>query len=307
MLLDKGANINKKERGGRTALTRAIENGSQEIVKMLLDKKANINRVYRLPEFEDLWVRHGTILWKRFEAYITGVRKDEAEGDWRRGVALQTMQLGTRIMAPTMQRWDRRHQQREAGGVEEDEESALFTRGLEKLEGRAEVFQETHGLLRLIGAPIAALFYQYYRTPLSRAAERGDLALVTQLLDWPGTQPKQSTFIRTPLSLAAENGHGSVVKLLVERNADINFKFIGGRTPLSYAAENGHRDVVEVLLRSDTLDVDSKETDTLRIPQATDNGEPDLIVTLAESKLMTAGPPCPMLQRRGSRRWWKYY
>lgn len=107
--------------------------------------------------------------------------------------------------------------------------------------------------------------------------------------------------------MAAENGHGSVVKLLVERNADINFKFIGGRTPLSYAAENGHRDVVEVLLRSDTLDVDSKETDTLRIPQATDNGEPDLIVTLAESKLMTAGPPCPMLQRRGSRRWWKYY
>lgn len=182
-----------------------------------------------------------------------------------------------------------------------------LSRGLEKLEGRAEVFQEIHGLLRLIGAPIAALFYQYYRTPLSRAAERGDLALVTQLLDWPGTQPKQSTFIRTPLSLAAENGHGSVVKLLVERNADINFKFIGGRTPLSYAAENGHRDVVEVLLRSDTLDVDSKETDTLRIPQATDNGEPDLIVTLAESKLMTAGPPCPMLQRRGSRRWWKYY
>ncbi|QRD90568.1 nucleoside phosphorylase [Aspergillus flavus] len=145
--------------------------------------------------------------------------------------------------------------------------------GLEKLEGRAEVFQEIHGLLRLIGAPIAALFYQYYRTPLSRAAERGDLALVTQLLDWPGTQPKQSTFIRTPLSLAAENGHGSVVKLLVERNADINFKFIGGRAPLSYAAENGHRDVVEVLLRSDTLDVDSKETDTLRIPQATDNAD----------------------------------
>ncbi|UDD60509.1 hypothetical protein AFCA_007902 [Aspergillus flavus] len=258
---------------------------------MLLDKKANVNRVYRLPEFEDLWVRHETILWKRFEAYITGVGKDRAEVDWRRCVALQTMQLSTRIMAPTMQRWDRRHQQREAGGVEEDEESALFTRGLEKLEGRAEVFQEIHGLLRLIGAPIAALFYQYYRTPLSRAAERGDLALVTQLLDWPGTQPKQNTFIRTPLSLAAENGHGSVVKLLVERNADINFKFIGGRTPLSYAAENGHRDVVEVLLRSDTLDVDSKETDTLRIPQATDNGEPDLIVTLAESKLMTAGPP----------------
>lgn len=128
VLLDKGANINKEERSGRTALSRAIENGSQEIVKMLLDKKANVNRVYRLPEFEDLWVRHETILWKRFEAYITGVGKDRAEVDWRRGVALQTMQLSTRIMAPTMQRWDRRHQQREAGGVEEDEESALFTR-----------------------------------------------------------------------------------------------------------------------------------------------------------------------------------
>ena len=128
VLLDKGANINKEERSGRTALSRAIENGSQEIVKILLDKKANVNRVYRLPGFEDLWVRHETILWKRFEAYITGVGKDRAEVDWRRGVALQTMQLSTRIMAPTMQQWDRRHQQREAGGVEEDEESALFTR-----------------------------------------------------------------------------------------------------------------------------------------------------------------------------------
>ena len=64
-------------------------------------------------------MRHETILWKRFEAYITGVGKDRAEVDWRRCVALQTMQLSTRIMAPTMQRWDRRHQQREAVRQEE--------------------------------------------------------------------------------------------------------------------------------------------------------------------------------------------
>ncbi|KAE8310516.1 ankyrin repeat-containing domain protein [Aspergillus transmontanensis] len=331
MLLDKGANINKKERGGRTALSRAIENGSEEIVKMLLERKANVNRAYRLPEFEDRWVRYGTILWKKIHALLTSGDEDEAELHWLLAVSIQTMRLGTRIMAPTMQRWDRRHQQREAGGVEEDEESALYTRlfesyqkmgirlgylsgdilfrlerpfrklsrGLEKLEERSELFREVRGPIRLILAPLGTLFYQYYRTPLSRAAERGDLALVTQLLDWPGSHPSQSTFIRTPLSLAAEHGHGSVVKLLVERNADVNFKFMGSRTPLSYAAENGHRDVVEVLLRSNTLDVDPKETYTLRIPQTTDNDEADLRAIFANSKLMNGRTPLSYAAEKG--------
>ncbi|KAE8398441.1 ankyrin repeat-containing domain protein [Aspergillus pseudonomiae] len=78
----KETNINKKERGGRTALSRAIENGSQEIVKMLLDKKVNVDRAYRLPEFEDRCVRYGTILRKKIHALLTNGDKDEAEGHW---------------------------------------------------------------------------------------------------------------------------------------------------------------------------------------------------------------------------------
>ncbi|GAB1207272.1 hypothetical protein APSETT445_005985 [Aspergillus pseudonomiae] len=78
----KETNINKKERGGRTALSRAIENGSQEIVKMLLDKKVNVDRAYRLPKFEDRCVRYGTILRKKIHALLTNGDKDEAEGHW---------------------------------------------------------------------------------------------------------------------------------------------------------------------------------------------------------------------------------
>ena len=53
---------------------------------------------------------------------------------------------------------------------------------------------------------------------------------------------------RTPLSCAAERGDVNVVKALLAAKADPNVMDNNGRTPLSYAAEKGDVNVVKALL-----------------------------------------------------------
>src|SRR5439155_12109368 len=55
---------------------------------------------------------------------------------------------------------------------------------------------------------------------------------------------------RTPLSWAAEYGNVDVVKSLLNANANIEAADKYGRTPLNWAALNGHVDVVKSLLNA---------------------------------------------------------
>jgi len=52
---------------------------------------------------------------------------------------------------------------------------------------------------------------------------------------------------RTPLSRAAEKGEIEVVKLLLENGARPDFEDSSGQTPLSRASDGGHATVVELL------------------------------------------------------------
>ena len=97
--------------------------------------------------------------------------------------------------------------------------------------------------------------YNNGRTPLSYAAERGEEAIVKMLLDRKDINVKiQDNDGRTPLSYAALMGRESIVKMLLDRK-DITVKIQDndGRTPLSYAALMGRRSIVEQLInRKDT-------------------------------------------------------
>ena len=48
LLLDKGADVEVKEEGGGTPLTKAINAGSEVMIKLLLEKGAKVNYVYRV-------------------------------------------------------------------------------------------------------------------------------------------------------------------------------------------------------------------------------------------------------------------
>ena len=88
--------------------------------------------------------------------------------------------------------------------------------------------------------------------PFIEAAEKGDVALVSQILE-QGADINQREYGWTALILAAEKGHETIVKHLIEKGAEINRhgwrpSMVPGLTALMAAASNGHETIVKHLL-----------------------------------------------------------
>ncbi|XP_064481611.1 ankyrin repeat domain-containing protein 50-like [Ornithodoros turicata] len=98
------------------------------------------------------------------------------------------------------------------------------------------------------------------RTALIAAAYMGHAEIVEHLLEQGAQVNHADADGRTALSVAAlcvpaSEGHAAVVALLLERNADVDHKDNEGMTPLLVAAFEGHKDVCELLLEGEA-DVD---------------------------------------------------
>jgi ankyrin repeat protein len=84
------------------------------------------------------------------------------------------------------------------------------------------------------------------------AVRKGDLALVTSLLDKGADVNAKFRYGTTALFKAAERGYLEIVKLLLARGADASVKdTFYGATAMTWALENGHADVVSALLEKD--------------------------------------------------------
>ena len=83
---------------------------------------------------------------------------------------------------------------------------------------------------------------------LYRAAERGDVTRMTELIDEGADLNRAFDGDGTPLIAAARAGKVAAVKLLLDRGADPNLAVPGDGNPLIMAARDGHRDVVALLL-----------------------------------------------------------
>jgi ankyrin repeat protein len=99
------------------------------------------------------------------------------------------------------------------------------------------------------------------RTMLLWAVENGHEAVVRLLLATSIVDVESKDVVgRTLLSRAAGYGHEAVVRLLLATgNVDVESKDMVGQTPLSRAAENGHEAVVRLLLATGIVDVESKD------------------------------------------------
>ena len=93
-------------------------------------------------------------------------------------------------------------------------------------------------------------------TPLTQAAFRGDIDVVTELLN-KGANVNEKDDANTALHLAAWEGHDEVVKLLLDRGAYVDPKGGWNKTPLVFAAEHAHIKTARLLVeRGAKLDID---------------------------------------------------
>ncbi|KAH0599448.1 hypothetical protein MHUMG1_02236 [Metarhizium humberi] len=107
--------------------------------------------------------------------------------------------------------------------------------------------------------------YREYRdcqTPLTYAIQREEKRLIDLLIDREGVnvaQPNKSG--RTPLSYAAENGDVALTKRLLPRYTDTDIGHIDddGREAISYAASAGSKEVVELLLSQNGVDANQRD------------------------------------------------
>jgi ankyrin repeat protein len=85
---------------------------------------------------------------------------------------------------------------------------------------------------------------------LIEAANSGDTAEVTKLIEAGANINIQDNTGATPLFRASFNRHLDTIKVLISWGADINIQDNDGLTPIWTAIENGHTDVVKYLLLS---------------------------------------------------------
>ena len=86
--------------------------------------------------------------------------------------------------------------------------------------------------------------------PISIAAKRGSLDMITLLLDFGCTLHFPKSTDCHPLLLASAEGHLDVVKFLVSNKVDVNVSDSLAWTPLTHASWSGHTDIVRYLINN---------------------------------------------------------
>ena len=212
LLLEKGANVNAKEDNGETALHEAAWGGHEAVVQLLLEKGANVNAKENNREKTAL--------------HPAAMRGHEV-------VVQLLLEKGADVNAK-----------------KDDGETALHEAAWGGYEAIVRLLLEKW-------ADINIKDKSGY-TALHWAAWGGHEATVQQLLEKGADVNTKGDFGATALHQAAWGGHEAVVRLLLEKGADFNAKGNDGETALHKAARDGYEAVVQQLLEKGP-DVNTKD------------------------------------------------
>ncbi|RDW57753.1 hypothetical protein BP5796_12554 [Coleophoma crateriformis] len=213
LLLEKGADLETKDQYGRTPLSWAAANGYEAIVQLLLEKGADL---------------------------------DTKDHDGRTPLSLATENGHEAMIQLLLEK---------GADLETKNQYGRTPLSLAVEEGHEDIVQ----LLLEKGADPDTKDHDGW-TPLSLAAANGHEAIVQLLLEKGADLDTKNQHGRTPLSLAAEEGHEAIVQLLLEKGADLDTKNQHGRTPLSFATAHRHEAIVQLLLEKGA-DPDTKDHD----------------------------------------------
>ncbi|RDL30832.1 Uncharacterized protein BP5553_10177 [Venustampulla echinocandica] len=215
LLLEKDADLETKNKYSQKPLSLAARNGHDAVVKLLLEKDADLetrNKLGRTP-----------LSWAAGNGYDTVVKLLlEKDAD------LETK--------------DNKYGQTPLSWAARNGHDIVVKLLLEK------------------DADLETKDKYYSWTPLSWAVRNRHDTVVKLLLEKDADlETKGNKYGQTPLSWAARNGYDTVVKLLLEKDADLETKDkYYGWTPRLWAARNGHDTVVKLLLEKDA-DLETKD------------------------------------------------
>jgi ankyrin repeat protein len=242
------ANVDFKDKFGRTAILCAATNGHLAVVKRLLQERADVNAAAA-----------------RYKAGKTALQA--ASGGGHLAVVLRLLQGKADVNAAAADGGRTALQAAAEGGhlavVERLLQERADVNAAAAADGGRTALQAAAGgghlpvverLLQEKADVNAAAAYDGGRTALQAAAEGGHLAVVERLLqekaDINAAAAKDGGG-RTALQAAAGGGHLAVVERLLQERADVDAAAsqFCGRTALQAAAEGGHVAVVERLLQ----------------------------------------------------------
>lgn len=251
LLLDKGANIDSKNKYfGRTPLSWAAEEGHKVVVELLLGKGADRDSADKSGQTPLLWAAK-----KGCEAIVkllleNGANRDSNDNDGRTPLSWAAGNGRERVVKLLL--WE---------GAKRD---IRDNKGWTPLSWAAGYGHDAVVNLLLENEAERDLKTSSGQTPLLLAAKKGHEAVVKLLLENGAESDLVDSQGRTPLWWALANRHEVVVKLLLENGADRESVDEDGRTPLMWAAGHGNDAVVELLLEKgakiDSVDNDGRTT-----------------------------------------------
>ena len=235
LLLEKGANIKEAAFNGLTPIHQASIHGHIEVVKLLLEKGANIKEA----AFDGSTPIHQALIHGHIE------------------VVKLLLEKGADVKAAAFDGSTPLHQ-------------AL-------IHGHVEVVK----LLLEKGADIEAAASNG-STPLHQALINGHVNIIELLLEKGADIEAATSNGSTPLHQASIHGHVEVVKLLLEKGADIEAAASNGSTPLHQASIYGHVEVIKLLLEKGA-DIEAAASNGLTpLCRASMNGRVEAVKLLLE-------------------------
>uniref|UniRef100_A0A0G4HYK4 Uncharacterized protein n=1 Tax=Chromera velia CCMP2878 TaxID=1169474 RepID=A0A0G4HYK4_9ALVE len=233
-------NLDWQDKIGKTALSLASENGHTDIVRLLVDAKANV-------DMEDKTSKKTALIWASENGHTDIVRllvDAKANVDMQNKNSKKTALLWAsdnghtdivRLLVDAK------------ANVDMQDQSGKTALMCASLAGHTDV-------VRLLVDAKASVDMQDKKgnSVLMLAIQKENVEMVEYLLARPGSATQTVANIpdpqgRTPLFRAAAGGHIFLVELLLRRGADPSLKDASGNTALAVAEEAGKMQVVERL------------------------------------------------------------
>jgi ankyrin repeat protein len=246
LLLENKAEVNIVGRTG-TALMEAARYGSTEIARLLIENDADV-------DYTDLYCTMPALMLATLYGHTEIVQLllenkanvDAATNDGKTALVLACSRGHLKIVELLIAAGADVHNVKNVKGMKPIVEACY--------EGHLEIVER----LIAAGAPVNFSMDQYdmgYSSPLLQWASAPGHTEIVKLLLAAGAHVNDACAVSgdTALTLACSKGHLKIVKLLLAAGAHTYYACPSGDTALTLACKNGHRDIVELLVNAGSI------------------------------------------------------